>query len=454
MRENINTKIAFVSLGCDKNLVDSEIMLGIIDAEGYTITPDEENADIVVINTCGFKLDATEEGIENILKITTYKTDFNCKGIIVTGCMATRYREEIFESIPEVDAVVGAGDFEEIGRVIKEVLKGEKIQLVTDINKKLSDTLSHKRILTTPGHYAYLKISEGCNSNCTYCTIPSIRGKHRSRDFDSLIEEARILSEKGVKELILVAQDLALYGIDLYNEFRLPKLIRKLSEIEGIEWIRLLYLYPEKISDELIEEMATNKKVCNYIDMPIQHSDDEILKLMARTSSTEKLNNIINKLRTKMPDIVLRTTLIVGFPGETEEQFNNLCKFVEDIKFDRLGVFEYSQEEGTVAAEMCNQIDDDIKEKRKNYILQLQQQISAEKTLAFVGKTLKVIVDGKLEGEENVYCGRTYRDCVEIDGLVFFKCSYELLAGDFVDVTITEGLDYDLIGEIIETDIV
>ncbi len=454
MTKKIDTKIAFVSLGCDKNLVDSEIMLGIINDEGYTITSDEENADIVVINTCGFKLDATEEGIENILKITTYKTDYNCKGIIVTGCMATRYKEQIFESIPEVDAVVGAGDFEEIGRVIKEVLQGEKIQIVTDINKKLSDTLSHKRILTTPGHYAYLKISEGCNSNCTYCTIPSIRGKHRSRDFNSLIQEAKILSEKGVKELILVAQDLALYGIDLYGKFRLPELLRELSKIEDIKWIRLLYLYPEKISDELIEEMVANEKVCNYIDMPIQHSDDEILKNMARSSSTEKLNNIIGKLRNKMPDIILRTTLIVGFPGETDKHFENLCKFVEDTKFDRLGVFEYSQEEGTKAAEMDNQIDEDTKKQRKDYILSLQQQISMAKTLEYVGKTLKVIVDGKLEGEDNIYCGRSYRDCVEIDGLVFFKCNYELLTGDFVDVKITEGLDYDLVGEIVETDII
>lgn len=447
--KNLETKIAFVSLGCDKNLVDSEIMLGIIDAEGYTITPDEENADIVVINTCGFKLDATEESIENILKISTYKTDFNCKGIIVTGCMATRYKEEIFDSIPEVDAVVGAGDFEEIGRVIKEVLAGEKIQLVTDINKKISDTLSYKRILTTPGHYAYLKISEGCNSHCTYCTIPSIRGKHRSRDFDSLIEEAKILSSKGVKELILVAQDLALYGIDLYNKLRLPELIRELSKIEDIEWIRLLYLYPEKISDELIEEMAINPKVCKYIDMPIQHSDDEILKLMARTSNTEKLTNTINKLRTKMPEIILRTTLIVGFPNETEKHFENLCKFVEEIKFDRLGVFEYSKEEGTIASEMENQVDDEIKSQRRDYILQLQQQISASKTLEFVGKTLKVIVDGKLEGEDGIYCGRSYRDCVEIDGLVFFKCDYEIITGEFVDVKITEGLDYDLVGTIV-----
>ncbi len=449
MKNNIGTKIAFVSLGCDKNLVDSEIMLGIIDEEGYTITPDEENADVVIINTCGFKLDATEEGIENILKIAQYKTDFNCKGIIVTGCMAQRYREEIFESIPEVDAVVGTSDFEEIGRVIKEVMDGQKVQLITDNNKKLSDTLGHKRILTTPGHYAYLKISEGCNSHCTYCTIPSIRGKHRSRDFDSLIEEARILSEKGVKELILVAQDLALYGIDLYGEFRLHELVRELSKIESIEWIRLLYLYPEKITDELIEEMATNDKVCKYIDMPIQHSDDTILKLMARSSSTEKLHTIINKLRNKMPDIVLRTTLIVGFPTENEEQFKNLCDFVEEVKFDRLGVFEYSQEEGTKAGEMDGQIDEETKVKRKEYILSLQKEISAQKTNDMVGQTLKVIVDGKLE-EENVYCGRSSRDCVEIDGLIFFNCDYELLAGDFVNVKITEGLDYDLIGEIVE----
>ncbi|MDE6181940.1 MAG: 30S ribosomal protein S12 methylthiotransferase RimO, partial [Eubacteriales bacterium] len=415
-------KIAFVSLGCDKNLMDSEIMLGLINEEGYIVTPEEENADIIIVNSCGFKMDASEEGIENILRVADYKNTGKCKGLILAGCMAQRYREEIFESLPEVDGIVGTGDFEGIVKVIKDILAGEKqVKLITDNNKKLDESNSLKRVVTTTGGFAYLKIAEGCDKRCTYCTIPSIRGNFRSRTMESLIEEAKLLASQDVKEIILVAQDSSLYGTDLYNGKKmLPELLRKLSEIDGIEWIRILYCYPEHIDNELIDEMANNPKVCNYIDMPIQHADDKILKLMGRRSTREKLETVIEKLREKMPDICIRTTFIVGFPNETEEEFNNLLDFTQKMKFDRLGVFTYSREEGTPAYNMDNQVDEDVKIKRQQVIMEAQKDISSEKCRKFIGETLKVIVEGKIEGEENVYCGRSFRDCYEIDGFVFF----------------------------------
>lgn len=448
---NTGIKIAFVSLGCDKNLIDSEIMLGLIDEEGYIITSDEEDADIIIINSCGFIMDANEEAIENILRIADYKTEGNLKGIIVTGCMAQRYKTEIFTSLPEVDAVVGTGDFENIGSVIKKIIEGQKqVELVTDKNKILDENNSYKRMITTTGGFGYLKIAEGCDNFCTYCTIPSLRGKYRSRNFESLIKEAEIMAQKGVREIILIAQDTSLYGTDLYNKNRLHELINKISEIEEIEWIRLLYCYPEHITDETIEEMAHNPKVCNYIDMPIQHADDRILKAMGRRNTGKSIENVINKLRAKMPDICIRTTLIVGFPGESDDEFNNLVNFAEKAKFDRLGVFAYSREDGTPAYNFPNQIDEDVKNYRKDYIMQVQKNISALKCQSFIGKTLKVIVEGKIEGEDNIYCSRSYRDCYEIDGFVFFECEKELLAGDFYDIKITESSDYDLIGEIID----
>lgn len=446
---NTETKIAFVSLGCDKNLIDSEIMLGIIDEEGYTITPNEEEADIVIINSCGFIMDANEEAIENVLRVADYKKEGKLKGIIVTGCMAQRYKNEIFESLPEVDAVVGTGDFESIGEVIKKIAEGEKkVELVTDKNHILDENNSYKRIITTAGGFGYLKIAEGCDNFCTYCTIPSLRGKYRSRSIESLVKEANIMAEKGVRELILIAQDTSLYGTDRYGENKLPELLRKISEIESIEWIRLLYCYPEHITDELIEEMSKNPKVCHYIDMPIQHADDEVLKRMGRRSSSAKLEEVIGKLREKMPDICIRTTLIVGFPNESEEQFANLVKFVERTKFDRLGVFTYSREEGTPAHDMDGQIDEDVKLERKDYIMELQKNISAEKCSSFIGKTLKVIIEGRIEDEENIYLARSFRDCYEIDGYVFLESKDELIAGDFYYVKIKQASDYDLIGEI------
>lgn len=442
-------KIAFISLGCDKNLIDSEIMLGLIDEEGYVITSDEAQADIVIINSCGFIMDANEEAIENILRVADYKKEGRLKGLIVTGCMAQRYKEQIFESLPEVDAVVGTGDFQQIGSVIKRLTEGEKqVRLITDKNKGFDENISYKRMLTTAGGFSYLKIAEGCDNLCTYCTIPALRGKYRSRSFESLVKEAEILARKGVRELILIAQDTALYGTDLYGRNRLHELLRALSETEGIEWIRLLYCYPEHITDETIDEMASNPKVLHYVDMPVQHADDRVLRAMGRRNNRKSLEAVIRRLRDKMPDICIRTTLIVGFPGETDEEFKNLADFVEKTEFDRLGVFTYSREEGTPAYKMPDQIDEELKRQRRDYIMELQKRISAGKCEALVGKTLRVIVEGRIEGEENTYCARSYRDCYEIDGFVFFESEKELLAGDFYYVKITGASDYDLIGEI------
>ena len=443
------TKIAFVSLGCDKNLIDSEIMLGLIEEEGYIITPDESDADIIIVNSCGFIMDANEEAIDNILRIADYKINGKLYGIIVTGCMAQRYKEEIFESLPEVDAVVGTGDFEKIGEVIKALTEGKKqVKLITDNNNKLREENSLKRKISTAGGFAYLKIAEGCDNLCTYCTIPSLRGKYRSRTMESLLSEARMLSENGVKEIIVIAQDTSMYGTDIYGKKTLPALLRKISEIDGIEWIRILYCYPENITDELIDEIYENDKICEYLDMPIQHSDDEILKRMGRKSTREGLLSVIGKIREKMPDFCIRTTLIVGFPGETGENFDNLADFVRKAEFDRLGVFTYSREENTPAYKMRDQIDEDVKKQRKDYIMELQKSISSKKCDRFIGETLKVIIEGKIEGEDNVFCGRSYRDCYEIDGFVFFKGEGEFIAGDFVFVKITGASDYDLIGVI------
>lgn len=447
----MNAKISFVSLGCDKNLIDSEIMLGLIDEEGYTITYDDSEADIIIINSCGFIMDANQEAIDKVLEMADYKRDGQCKALIVTGCMAQRYKDEIFEALPEVDAVVGTGDFESIGNVIKRLLDGEKqVELVTDKEHLLNPDNSYKRIITTTGGFSYLKIAEGCDNHCTYCTIPSLRGHYRSRTIDSLVKEAKILASKGVRELILIAQDTSLYGSDIYGKKSLPELLRKLSEIEDIKWLRILYCYPENITDELIDEMASNPKVLHYLDMPIQHSEDRILKLMGRRSTNAGLKEIIGKMREKMPDMCIRTTLITGFPSETEEEFKAQYSFIEEVKFDRLGVFTYSPEDGTPAARMDNQIDEDVKAERKDYLLQVQKSVSADICQKYVGKVLEVIVEGKIEGDDNVYCGRSYRDCYEIDGFVFFKSEDDLLAGDFYNIKITEAGDYDLIGERID----
>ena len=437
--------IFFISLGCDKNLVDSEVMLGILSDNGFTIIDDETKADVIIVNTCAFISDATEEGIQTIIEMGAQKEEGNCKALIVTGCMAKRYKEQIFHELPEIDAILGPKDYEAIADVLAKVKNGEKgISLLSESN--VNDDKPQKRILSTAGYYAFLKIAEGCDNHCTYCTIPAIRGKYKSRRIETLVEEATYLATQGVKELILVAQDTGCYGIDIYGEYRLSELLRRLSEIDGIEWIRILYCYPERINDALIQEMRTNKKVCKYIDMPIQHADDFILKRMGRKCLSADLRKVVKSLRDAMPEIIIRTTVIVGFPGETEQQFNDLKEFITEIKFDKLGAFEYSPEEGTPAVNFPDHIDDDVKQKRKNAVMEEQRRISYEFNQTRVGKRYKVITDGYLP-DKNVYVGRSYMDSFEIDGMVFFTSEKELLAGDFVDVVITAASDYDLVGD-------
>ncbi|MFV0519910.1 MAG: 30S ribosomal protein S12 methylthiotransferase RimO [Lachnospirales bacterium] len=444
----MSLKIAFVSLGCDKNLVDSEIMLGIINENGYTIIDDEYLADIIIINTCGFILDATQEGIDNVLQLASYKKEGKCKGLIVTGCMVQRYKEELFKELPEVDAVLGTSDFEEIANVIKRVEKGEKVSIVSDGNKELSETSAHKRMITTPPHFSFLKIAEGCDNRCTYCIIPYLRGDYRSRTIESLVQEAKILVEKGVRELVLVAQDTALYGKDIYGKPSLHILLKKLSSIEELKWIRILYAYPEHIDNNLIEEIKINDKVLKYLDMPVQHSEDKILKRMARRSNRKSLVDLISNIRKEIPEIIFRTTIIVGFPDESEEDFEGLINFIEEVQFDKVGVFTYSQEDGTPAATFDNQIDEDVKIERKDKLMQVQTHISARKMENHIGKELEIVVDGYMSDEE-VFVGRGYMDTYEIDGLVFFKADYEILSGTFVKVKITGASDYDLTGDLI-----
>ncbi len=441
--------VAFVSLGCDKNLVDSEHMLGLLHQGGFTLTGDEAKAEVLVVNTCCFIESAKQESIEQILEVANYKEEGMCKALIVTGCMAQRYQEEILHEMPEVDAVVGTTSYDKIVEIARDLLdaKGAKVTSFETIHKEHIEDMP--RILTTAGYFAYVKIAEGCDNLCTYCIIPKLRGKFRSRPLLQIIKEVKKLVEDGVTEIILVAQDTTMYGIDLENGETLAKLVNEISKVEGVEWIRILYCYPENITDELIEEMKNNYKVCNYLDMPIQHSSDTVLKRMNRKSSTDQLRMTIKKLRDAIPDIALRTTLIVGFPEETKEEFDELYDFVEDMKFDRLGVFTYSQEEGTVAAKFKNQIDEEIKEERQEAIMELQQEISEQLMQEQVGKVVKVIIEGKLT-KEDVYIGRTYRDAPDVDSQVFIDYDGELISGDYVNVKITQANVYDLIGEVVK----
>lgn len=445
----MNKTIAFVSLGCDKNLVDSEHMLGLLHQAGYSLIGDESQADVLVVNTCCFVEDAKRESIEQILEVAKYKEEGNCKALIVTGCMAQRYKQEILDEMPEVDAVVGTTSYDKIVGVVDEVLaeKGIKVQHFDTIDRAHIEEMP--RILTTAGYFAYVKISEGCDNKCTYCIIPQLRGKYRSRAQEQIKNEVTKLAKDGVSEVILVAQDTTVYGKDLTNSESLVTLIREISSIEGIEWIRILYCYPETLTDELIQEIKTNDKVCKYLDMPIQHAADPVLKRMARRSTNADLRERIGKLRKEVPEIALRTTFIVGFPGETEEDFDVLCDFVQDMRFDRMGVFTYSQEEGTAAARLNDQIDEDIKVKRKDILMSIQQGISEELTQAKIGRTMKVLVEGKITGED-VYIGRTYQDAPEVDGQVFVNYEGELISGDYVEVRITDANEYDLIGEIVD----
>lgn len=440
-------KILFVSLGCDKNLVDTEVMLGMLTGKGYSITDDENEADVVVINTCCFIGDAKEESINNILEMAELRKSGQIKALIVTGCLAQRYKEEIQTEIPEVDAIIGTTAIDTIVETLEGVLAGQSHNHIEDIN--LPPVYDKKRIVTTGGHYAYLKIAEGCDKRCSYCIIPKVRGNYRSIPMESLIAEAKQLVEFGAKELILVAQETTLYGKDLYGEKSLPKLLHELCRIDGLYWIRILYCYPEEITDELIETIRTEEKVCHYLDIPIQHASDNILKRMGRRTNQQELRDMIAKLRARIPDICLRTTLITGFPGETQEDHEELMAFVDEMEFDRLGVFTYSAEEDTPAATFDDQIDEELKKDRQAEIMELQQEIAFEKAQDAVGRTVLAIIEGKLP-DEHAYAARTYMDAPGVDGLVFVQTSAELMTGDFVKVKITGSYEYDLIGEIVD----
>lgn len=447
-------KILFISLGCDKNLVDSEEMIGLLSKEGFTFTDDETEADVVVVNSCCFINDAKEESINTIIEMASLKTEYVCKALVVTGCLAQRYKEEIQKELPEVDAVIGTANYDNIVNVIKDVLAKKKSNKdsVLEIDDRNFDLTRlpklTKRIVTTGGHYAHLKIADGCNKNCTYCIIPKIRGNYRSFPMEDLIAQAKELAAEGVKELILVAQETTVYGIDLYGKKSLHVLLKELCKIDGISMIRIMYCYPEEIYDELIQTIKEEKKICHYLDLPIQHANDDILRRMGRRTNKEKLISTINKLREEIPDIVLRTTLISGFPGETEDAHNELLDFVDEMEFDRLGVFAYSPEEGTVAAAMEEQIDDEIKENRRDEIMELQQEIAFEKSQNMIGRELIAIIEGKIPAE-NAYVARTYMDAPGVDGNIFINTSEELMSGDFCKVKVTGSYEYDLIGEII-----
>lgn len=438
--------ILFISLGCDKNLVDSEVMLGLLDAKGYQLVDDETQADIIVINTCCFVHDAKEESIQTILEMAEYKTEGRLKALIVTGCLAQRYRQEIIDEIPEVDAVLGTTAYDKIVEAVEEALAGAGHVELENVNAlPLVDT---KRLVTTGGHYAYMKIAEGCDKHCTYCIIPKLRGNYRSVPMERLIQEAKDLAEQGVKELILVAQETTLYGKDIYGEKSLHKLLRELCKVDGIRWIRILYCYPEEIDDNLIQVMKEEKKLCHYLDLPIQHANDEILKRMGRRTSKAQLEEIIGKLKREIPDITLRTTLITGFPGETEEQHEELKAFVDEMEFDRLGVFTYSPEEDTPAAEMPDQIPEEVKEDRQAEIMELQQEIAFAQAEDMIGEEVLVMIEGKV-ADENAYVGRTYKDAPGVDGLIFINTDEELMSGDFARVKVTGAVEYDLIGELL-----
>ena len=439
-------KILFISLGCDKNLVDTEVMLGLLASRGYQRTDHETAADIIVINTCCFIHDAKEESIQNILEMAEYKKEGSLKALVVTGCLAERYRQEILDEIPEVDAVLGTTSYDKILEAVDGALKGQHSVTISDING--IPEVETNRLVTTGGHFAYLKIAEGCDKHCTYCIIPKIRGNFRSVPMEKLLKEAQYLAEQGVKELILVAQETTLYGKDIYGEKSLHLLLKELCRVQGIRWIRVLYCYPEEITDELIQVMKEEEKICHYLDLPIQHANDEILRRMGRRTSKQELTDIICKLRSEIPDICLRTTLITGFPGETKEQHEELMEFVDEMEFDRLGVFTYSPEEDTPAALMTDQIDDEVKEERQADLMELQQEIAFDNAERMVGREVLVMIEGKV-ADENAYVGRTYRDAPNVDGLIFVNTEEELMSGDFARVNVSGAVDYDLIGGLV-----
>lgn len=439
-------KILWISLGCDKNLVDSENMIGLLKKAGYQFTDMEEEATVIVINSCCFIHDAKEESIDTIIEMGKYKENGNLKALIVCGCLAERYKDEIEKELPEVDAIVGTSSIENILNVINKVLDKDKegiIKSFEDISKPAHTFADREN--GTGGYTSYLKIAEGCDKCCTYCIIPKIRGSYRSIPIEELIEESKRLVDDGIKELILVAQETTLYGVDLYGEKSLHKLLHELGKINGLLWIRLLYCYPEEIYDELIDEIAKNRKVCHYLDIPIQHASDDILRRMGRRTSKEDLINIINKLRNRIPDIALRTTLITGFPGETKEDHETLMGFVDEMEFDRLGVFTYSPEEDTPAALFKDQIEEEVKLDRRDELMELQQEVSIDKNNALIGKEFTVLIEGYLP-DENVYVGRTYMDAPSVDGNIFVSSDETLVSGDVLKVKVTGAYEYDLIG--------
>lgn len=437
--------IGMVSLGCSKNLVDSERMLYKIRERGYKLVTDPAKANVVVINTCGFIQSAKEEAIETILELAKLKEEGTIKKIVVTGCLAQRYKEEMAEEFKdEIDAVVGIGNNEDIIDIIDRVLANER---VVEFKDKLSLKLTGKRIISTLPFFTYLKIAEGCSNCCSYCAIPMIRGKFRSVPMEDVLSEAKWLVENGVTELNVVAQDSTRYGEDLYGKSELPSLLKKLCAIEGVKWVRVLYCYPERITDELIDVIASEPKIVKYLDIPIQHSDKDILKAMGRGGSEEELRVLFGKLREKIPGLVIRTTLITGFPGETEDQFNSMAEFIKEMEFDRLGCFPYSEEEGTKAADMPNQVDEEVRAHRAEIIMQQQQLISERKNNEKIGKVLQAVVEGYDQWGE-CYFGRTQSDAPDIDGKIFFDSAQKLAVGQFVNVKVAEALDYDLMGEV------
>lgn len=437
------TRIGMVSLGCPKNQVDAERILALLKDEGYEIAYDAALSDVVIINTCGFIQSAKEEAIETILEFCTLKEEGRIKAVVVTGCLAERYRDEILTEIPQVDAVVGIGKNDELADIIRQIYCGEKVSTYGDKGDLCFD---EKRILSTPSYMAYIKISEGCDNRCTYCAIPKIRGRFRSRSIESIVSEAEKLADRGVKELVLIAQDTTRYGEDLYGESKLAELLRDLAKIDGLKWIRTLYLYPERITDELIDVFASEEKVVSYMDIPIQHCDKEVLKRMNRKGDEQSLLELIQKIRSRVPNIILRTTLIAGFPGESDQQFESLCEFVKKAGFDRLGCFAYSAEEGTAAAEFDGQLDEDVKSRRAEIIYDEQSRIMFEKNENQIGKTYEVVCEG-FDRYAECFFGRSYMDAPEIDGKIFFTADKKPSPGEFVKVKITDTLDFDLLGE-------
>lgn len=438
-------KVLFISLGCDKNLTDSEEMLGMLVENGYEITNDETEAEVIVINTCAFIHDAKEESVNTILEMARYKEKGTCKALLVTGCLAQRYKEEIVGEIPEVDAVLGTASYDEIIKALNQVFSGESFLEFKDINSLPKH--SRKRVITTGGYFEYLKIAEGCDKHCTYCIIPKLRGNFRSIPMEQLLSQAEYLAEQGVRELILVAQETTVYGKDLYGEKSLHILLKKLCQIPGIQWIRVLYCYPEEIYPELIQTMKEEPKICHYLDLPIQHCSDRILKRMGRRTTKQELVDIVETLRREIPDIILRTTLITGFPGETQEDHEELMEFIDTMEFDRLGVFTYSPEEDTPAAIMPDQIDEEVKLDRQAELMELQQEISLDKGNDKIGSVVEVMIEGKV-ADENAYVARTYGDAPNVDGYIFVNTDTGLMSGDFARVHVTGALEYDLIGEL------